>query len=169
MQAMQAAYTLLIFLLFLFLAVSNRGTARSEPAGDPLGERFLCSDVPTRKLCLPTLLSGCRMTLKLGSGIPSEPEERVLQWSDLLGCSVRHALPCKTRLQEARRKGSSQTIRRLANILLEEWDLPTNDSRLQTPRLVWAPTPSIEEVKHLLPREVDWSIIIATGIVQPNG
>lgn len=52
--------------------------AGTKPVGDPLGERFLCSDVPTKKLCLLTLLPGCSMTLKPGPGIPSEPDERAL-------------------------------------------------------------------------------------------
>src|SRR4051794_26311504 len=75
---MRSLFWSLLFPLLLSLTVSHRGMARTRPAGDPLGERFLCSDVPTKKLCLPTLLSGCSLTLKPGSGIPSEPEERVL-------------------------------------------------------------------------------------------
>src|SRR6185369_4929819 len=75
---MRSIYRLLILLLLLFLVVVNRGAAKAEPTGGSLGERFMCSGLPTKKLCLPTLLSGCRLTLKPGPGIPSEPKERVL-------------------------------------------------------------------------------------------
>src|SRR5436853_1191179 len=77
LQAMRSAYGQLILSLILFLVANDRDMARVEPAGDPLGKRFLCSDVSTKNLCLPILLSGCRMTLESGSGIPSEPDEKV--------------------------------------------------------------------------------------------
>lgn len=75
---MRSVYRLLTFPLFLFLVASNRGVARAEPAGDPLGKRFLCSDAPAKRLCPPAILSGCRVTLEPGPGIPSEPEEKML-------------------------------------------------------------------------------------------
>lgn len=74
---MRNAFKLLIFSPLLFLAASNRGTARVKPA-DPLGKRFLCSDAPTNKICLSVILSGCRIAIEPGPGIPSEPGERVL-------------------------------------------------------------------------------------------
>lgn len=125
--------------------------------------------VPLKALIAAVLLSVCTGPCLEIACFASSGFDHEKQRTDFLDCSIGHAPPCKALLQKASRKGSSQTIRGLANILLEEWDLPANDSRLRTPRLAWAPTPNIEELKDLLPREVDWSIIIATGVVQPNG
>jgi hypothetical protein len=80
---MKITRRLLIFPLFLVFVGSNRGAARTEPAGDPLGKRFLCSDAPTKRLCIPAILSGCRMTLEVGPGIPSEPGEKALLHQDV--------------------------------------------------------------------------------------
>jgi hypothetical protein len=93
---------------------------------------------------------------------------REKQWAEMLGCSIRHVPSCKALLQ-ASQKSSDQPIRELAMALLEEWDLPATDSRLQRPRLIWAPMPSMDEVNSLLPKVVHWSIIVASGTVQPNG
>lgn len=75
---MRPTHIALIPLLIFFLAAQNRSIARAEPAGDPLGNRFLGPDGPPEKLFPPAILSGCRMALEAGPGIPSEPGDKAV-------------------------------------------------------------------------------------------
>ncbi len=82
LQAMGTTCRRLILTFVFLLAAGNQGTAKTELSEDPLGKRFLGSSVLTKRLYPPAVLSGCRMALEPGPGIPSEPGDKAVLHRD---------------------------------------------------------------------------------------
>lgn len=90
-------------------------------------------------------------------------------WLEMLNCSLRHDVECQGFLRSILASPPSEAARNLADTLLEEWDLPLSDPRLARPRLIWVTLPDSPDLEGILPRHVDWSIIVVSGVVQADG
>lgn len=98
-----------------------------------------------------------------------EPYEVQKLITELLQCSLAHSVQCRQFLQAIEANRPSQSMARLAAVLLEEWDVRPTDAALTKPRLVWAPWPTHDELKEVLPKQAEWSVTVVTGVVQPDG
>ena len=74
----------------------------------------------------------------------------------------------RTRITEILAAEAPTPIRRLAKVVLEEWELDTEEPTLQQPRLVWYPHPTPDDLA-ASNRHSRYSTILVDGIVCPNG
>lgn len=89
-------------------------------------------------------------------------------WDRLLQGALDHTAGDRTYVESMAKDAPSERTRRLAVLLLEEWDLDPAHPRLQQPRLVWAPEADLRK----LPPESRKRIapfVIVQGVVGQDG
>jgi len=90
-------------------------------------------------------------------------------WVVLLECSLQRTEKCRDFVECVARSTSNTPSSNLALVLLEEWQWEPQDPRLRKARRVWLPAPSFEEMKNMLPEDVEMDFILLSGTVLPNG
>jgi hypothetical protein len=70
-------------------------------------------------------------------------------WAHTLELGLEHTPKAKAEIARIAEDVEEVPVKRLASVLLEEWDLTSRDQNLASPRPVWAPTIDVvgEEVK----------------------
>lgn len=90
-------------------------------------------------------------------------------WDRLLQSALDHTAGDRAYVERVAKDAAlSERIRRLAALLLEEWDLDPTHSRLLQPRLVWAPEADLRKIppesrKRIAP------FVIVQGVVGQDG
>ncbi len=84
------------------------------------------------------------------------------RWSELLEANLRHDPKAQQFVQEVAASDwpDCTDCRRLARLLLEEWDVGRGDLSLQYPRAIAAPTIDVDTVRDRLPQNLERNIVI---------
>lgn len=77
---------------------------------------------------------------------PIQSETLPQEWPRLLQLALEHTEQAKLSLAKKQATTRVEPIRKLAKLLLDEWDLAPTDNRLETPVLVWRPQPDIDSL-----------------------
>lgn len=107
--------------------------------------------------------------LPTSSGGANNSSDNQDAWLEMLNCALLHNTECQSFLRSILASPPSEAAKVLAGTLLEEWDFPSSDPRLARPRLISLGLPSAQDLEEILPRHVDWSIIVVSGVVQADG
>lgn len=108
-----------------------------------------------------------------GGGRSSEPMPTPGQaadyraWCDLLGKALAHSANDKAYIDSVSSRTPSAKIGLLARVLLEEWDMTPGDTRLSTPRAVYAPTPGPSGIEKFYKGRSPLAIV--EGVVGSDG
>ena len=89
-------------------------------------------------------------------------------WVDLLDDAVSGDEEARDRIERARAEGGHEAIRKLADLLRAEWDLPHSDERFETAALVWLPDIDFAALPPYA-LEVSSPRVVISGSVTPTG
>lgn len=109
-------------------------------------------------------VAGCLLPAVLGSaGHGGTKEREVDAWAQALRLGSNHSPAARAALADLAETAEEGPVRRLAEVILEEWSLPCEDRKLRSPRQVWAPEIKIQG------EEVKSPMVVIVGEVLPNG
>jgi RHS repeat-associated protein len=97
---------------------------------------------------------------------PYEPADE--QWQALLEAGLERDVEARERVETAVVEGVSEAVRKLAEVLLEEWEWPPDHPRAVQPRAIWYRHPEPDD----LPPDARHSLfpsIGVEGVVTPEG
>lgn len=101
---------------------------------------------------------------------PTEGGKPESLWNELLSCAEARTQDCKQLITDTiARSAEDEPSRRLATILLEEWELPPSSASLARARRVYVPIPAPEDARLLLPSSFESVLIVVSGVVTPDG
>lgn len=101
---------------------------------------------------------------------PSSPAAESGLWVKLLQSAIHHEVEDHHFVEGvARDPEASKVERQLAQILLEEWEIPTKSELLRKPRLIFAPKIDDEEVRRRLPNAKAPLFLVVEGTVTTQG
>ncbi len=90
-------------------------------------------------------------------------------WDALIRCASAHSHQCFQRISQIVEEDSRTGLNELASVLLEEWDINMTEHNLASPRHIWSPQLTMEEIKSIVPEKIEWTFIVIRGKVDCRG
>lgn len=91
------------------------------------------------------------------------------KWGEMLRCGLDRTTECLNSLRALATGSSPECLAELARVLIDEWEIREDDSRLETPRLVSIQQPEVDDIRDMLPTPFESTYIVVSGVVDTRG
>lgn len=112
------------------------------------------------------LIMGCHPVPAPGLGGGSG---ELVQWEELLEASARKGALSQEIVKQALENPASPEVRKLAELLREEWDLQPDSEVLKKPRLVYSIKPDYSDLAEDALEGLQSPVVVLTGVVTAVG
>jgi hypothetical protein len=123
--------------------------------------------MPRIVLVLAVLLGAAGTPHRALTEAGTDPTEVSRQ--ELLECALQRSADCLRLVERTVSETKTAPLGKLSSVLLEEWRLSVDSAVFDRPRLVAIEIPEFADLERLLPRPIDWCLVVARVSVCSDG